>query len=138
MNSPDGTSPDYPPSSAEQTQAQAARARALGFRLVKTQVCLKKLVEPSHRHSGAGVSTHGCPFQLHLGHPRLWRTATGELFATAEPAQVDLANLAWLIATSDELGLTVILDGRSTYDPGHTFTVLITQKGSGVSLADLA
>jgi hypothetical protein len=32
----------------------------------------------------------------------------------------------------------VILDGRSIYDPGHTFTVLITQKGSTVSLADLA
>jgi hypothetical protein len=138
VNSPDETPPGYPPSSADETRAQAARARALGFRLVQTQVCLKKLVDPSHRHSGAGVSTHGCPFQLHLGHPRLWRTATGELFATAEPAQVNLANLAWLIAASDELGLTVILDGRSIYDPGHTFTVLITQKDSAVSLAGLA
>jgi hypothetical protein len=138
VNSPDGTAPDYPPSSAEQAQVQAARARALGFRLVQTQVCLKKLVDPAHRHSGAGVSTHGCPFQLHLDRPRLWRTASGELFATAEPAQADLADLAWLIGASGELGLTVILDGRSIYDPGHTFTVLITQKGSTVSLAGLA
>lgn len=137
MNGPDGTSPGYPPSSADETRAQAARARALGFRLIQTQVCLKKLVDPAHRHSGAGVSTHGCPFQLHLDRPRLWRAVSGELFATAEPARVDLASLAWLTAAGDELGLAVILDGRSIYDPGHTFTVLITHKGSTVSLAGL-
>jgi hypothetical protein len=74
-----------PPSSADETQVQAARVRALRFRLVQTQVCLKKLVDPAHQHSGAGVGTHGCPFQLHLDRPPLWRTASGELFATTEP-----------------------------------------------------
>jgi hypothetical protein len=138
VNPPDATPPGYPPPSGEAAGAQAARAKALGFRLLQNQICVKKLVDPAHRHTGAGVSTHGCPFQLHLGHPRLWRTADGELFATAEPDQVDLADLEWLIAASHELGLTVTLDGRSMYSPGHTFTVLITVKGSRVSLAGLA
>lgn len=138
MNSPDATLPDYPPPSGDAAGAQAARAKALGFKLVQNQICLKKLVDPAHRHTGAGVSTHGCPFQLYLEHPRLWRTAGGEMFATAEPDQVDLADLEWLIATSRDLGLAVTLDGRSMYDPGHTFTILITRQGSEVSLADLA
>ena len=132
---PDATLPDYPPSSGDRIEVQAARAKALGFRLVQAQICVKKLVDPAHRHSGAGVSTHGCPFQLHLDHPRLWRTASGELFATADPSQVDLADLAWLLTASSELGLTVTLDGRSMYNPGHTFTVPITQHGSRRSLA---
>jgi hypothetical protein len=31
-----------------------------------------------------------------------------------------------------------MLDGRSVYNPGYTFTVLITRPGSAVNLADLA
>jgi hypothetical protein len=138
VNRPEATPPGYPPPSGDGTELQAAWARALGFRLIQNQICLKKIVDPSHRHSGAGVSTHGCPFQLRLEHPRLWRTAAGELFATAEPSQVDLADLAWLITASRELGLTVTLDGRSMSNPGHTFTILITGHGSHVSLDGLA
>ncbi len=138
MNSPDPVLPEYPPPSGDAASAQAARAKALGFRLVQNQICLKKLVDPAHRHTGAGVSKHGCPFQLHLARPRLWRAAGGELFATAEPDQADLAGLEWLIVASRDLGLTVTLDGRSMSDPGHAFTILITVKGSQVSLADLA
>ena len=138
MTMPDTAEPGYPPSSGDRTDVQAARARVLGFRLVQNQICLKKLVDPAHRHSGAGVSTHGCPFQLRLGQSRLWRTAAGELFATAEPEQVDLADLEWLQTASRELGLAVTLDGRSMYNPGYTFTILITQQGSSVSLDPLA
>jgi hypothetical protein len=138
VNWPDASPPDYPPPSGDAAGAQAARAKALGFKLVQNQVCLKKLVDPSHRHTGAGVTTHGCPFQLHLERPRLWRTAGGELFATAEPDQVDLADLEWLSATSRDLDLAVTLDGRSMHNPGHTFTILITLQGSRVSLAGLA
>jgi hypothetical protein len=129
--------PGYPPSGAGGPEAQMARARALGFRLAQTQICLKKLVDPGHKHSGGGLSRHGCPFQLRLDHPRLWRSATGELFATAEPHQLDLEGLAWLLTASRDLGLAVTLDGRSMYDPGHTFTVLITRQGSEVSLEKL-
>jgi len=132
------TMPDYPPSCEGGPEAETARARALGFRLIQTRICLKKLVDPGHRHSGGGVSTHGCPFQLRLDHPRLWRSTAGELFATAEPYQLDLEGLAWLLTASRDLGLAVTLDGRSMYNPGHTFTVLITRQDSEVSLENLA
>jgi hypothetical protein len=112
--------------------------RAIGFRLVHRQICLKRIVDREHRHPAGGPDSPGCPFQAHLGHPRLWQTAAGELFATAEPYTLELADLDWLLAAARELGLHVMLDGRSVYNPGSTFTVLITRPGSTVSLADLA
>ena len=117
-------------------QLQTAQ-RAIGFRLVQRQICLKRIVDPEHRHL-AGPHAPRCPFQPHLGHPRLWQTAAGELFATAEPYTLELADLDWLLAAARELGLKVMLDGRSVYNPGSTFTVLITRPGSAVTLADLA
>jgi hypothetical protein len=111
--------------------------RAIGFRLVHRQICLKRIVDREHRHPG-GPDTPRCRFQAHLGHPRLWQTAAGELFATAEPYTLELADLDWLLAAARELGLKVMLDGRSVYNPGSTVTVLITRPGSAVSLADLA
>jgi len=112
--------------------------RAIGFRLVQRQICLKTIVDPEHRHPAGAPDATRCPFQPHLGHPRLWQTAAGELFATAEPYTLELADLDWLLAAARELGLKVMLDGRSVYNPGSTFTVLITRPGSAVSLADLA
>jgi len=50
---------------------------------------------------------------------------------------LELADLDWLLTAARELGLRVMLDGRSVYNPGYTFTVLITRPGSAVSLADL-
>jgi hypothetical protein len=112
--------------------------RAPGFRLLQRQICLKRIVDPEHRHPVPGPGAPGCRFQARLGHPRLWRTAAGELFATAEPYTLELADLDWLLTASRELGLTVTLDGRSVYNPGSTFTVLITRPGSAVTLAALA
>lgn len=112
--------------------------RATGFRLVQRQICLKRIVDPEHRHPAGTPDAPRCPFQPHLDHPRLWQTAAGELFATAEPYTLELADLDWLLAAARELGLKVMLDGRSVYNPGSTFTVLITRPGSAVSLADLA
>jgi hypothetical protein len=118
-------------------QLQTAQ-RAIGFRLVQRQICLRRVADPEHRHPAGGPDAPQCPFQPHLRHPRLWQTAAGELFATAEPYTLELADLDWLLAAARELGLRVILDGRSVYNPGSTFTVLITRPGSAVSLADLA
>jgi hypothetical protein len=118
-------------------QLQTAQ-RAPGFRLVQRHICLKRLVDPEHRHAGGGPDAPRCPFQAHLGHPRLWQTAAGELFATAEPYSLELADLDWLLTAAHELELRVMLDGRSVYNPGSTFTVLITRPGSAVTLADLA
>jgi hypothetical protein len=129
--------PAYLASAGEGTQVQTAQ-RAFGFRLVQRQICLKKIVDPGHRHLEGGLDTPGCPFQAQLGHPRLWQTAAGELFATAEPYALELAELGWLLAAARELGLRVMLDGRSVYNPGYTFTILITRLGSAVNLADLA
>jgi len=129
------TAPASFASAGEGTQLQTAQ-RALGFRLVQRQICLKRIAERGHRHP-AGSPDTGCPFQAHLRHPRLWQTAAGELFATAEPYTLELADLDWLLTASRELGLRVMLDGRSVYNPGYTFTVLITRPGSAVSLADL-
>ena len=112
--------------------------RAIGFRLVQRQICLRRVADPEHRHPAGAPDATRCPFQPHLGHPRLWQTAAGELFATAEPYTLELADLDWLLAAARELGLKVMLDGRSVYNPGSTFTVLITRPGSAVSLADLA
>jgi hypothetical protein len=119
------------------TQLQTAR-RALGFRLVQRQICLKRIADPGHRHPAGGPDATGCPFQAQLGHPRLWQTAAGELFATAEPYTLELAELDWLLTAAREVGLRVMLDGRSVYNPGYTFTILITRPGSAVNLADLA
>jgi hypothetical protein len=119
------------------TPLQTAQ-RALGFRLVQRQICLKRIADPGHLHPAGGPDDTRCPFQAHLRHPRLWQTAAGELFGTAEPYTLELADLDWLLAAARELGLKVMLDGRSVYNPGSTFTVLITRPGSAVTLADLA
>lgn len=124
-------------SAGDGAQLQTAQ-RALGFRLVQRQICLKRIADPEHRHQVGGPDAPRCPFQAHLGHPRLWQTAAGELFATAEPYTLELADLDWLLAAARELGLKVMLDGRSVYNPGYTFTVLVTRPGSAVNLADLA
>ncbi len=134
MSEPTDRGAGHRPHPADGGEAEAEWAKAHGFRLVQPRVCLKRLVDPAHRHSGAGLSKHGCPFQLHLDRPRLWRTASGELFATAEPDRAGRTELAWLLAVSGELGLAVAFDGRSVSDPEHAFTVLITQPGSTVSL----
>jgi hypothetical protein len=131
------TAPADLASAGRGAQLQTAQ-RAIGFRLVQRQICLKRILDPEHRHPAGGPGAPRCPFQAHLGHPRLWQTAAGELFATAEPYTLELADLDWLLAAARELGLRVMLDGRSVYNPGSTFTVLITGPGSVVSLADLA
>jgi hypothetical protein len=131
------TAPADLASAGEGVRLQTAQ-RALGFRLVQRQICLKRIADPEHRHPVGGPDGPRCPFQAHLGHPRLWQTAAGELFATAEPYTLELADLDWLLAAARELGLKVMLDGRSVYNPGYTFTVLITRPGSAVNLADLA
>ena len=131
------TAPGYLVPAGGRAEVQTAQ-RALGFRLVPGQVCVKKIADAGHRHLGGGLGTHGCPFQLHLDHARLWRTAAGELFATAEPYAMQLADLDWLLTATQGLGLKVMLDGRSVYNPGYTFTILITRLGSPVTLADLA
>ena len=131
------TAPADVASAAAGAQLQTPQ-RALGFRLVQRQICLKTIVDPEHRHPAGAPDATRCPFQPHLGHPRLWQTAAGELFATAEPYTLELADLDWLLVAARELGLKVMLDGRSVYNPGSTFTVLITRPGSAVSLADLA
>ncbi len=118
-------------------QMQTAQ-QVLGFRLVDTQACLRKVVDPEHRHPAGSLGDQECPFRVHLGHPRLWQTASGEMFATAEPFAMELAELDWLLTATRELGLKVMLDGRSVYNPGYTFTILITRPGSQVTLADLA
>src|SRR5258708_25407462 len=109
------------------TEAQKAHAKALGIKYVDAGRCLNKLVEPDYRHKESK-----CPYELGLDHPRLWRTSTGELFATADPYHLDLEDLDGLRAVSRELGLDVWLYGDSVYNPGRTFTILITRKGSSV------
>jgi len=131
------TAPAYLAAGGGGTQLQTAQ-RAPGFRLVDSQACLKRIVDPGHRHPAGSVGAQGCPFQVRLGHPRLWQAASGELFATAEPFVVALAELDWLLTATRELGLKVMLDGRSVYNPGYTFTILITPPDSRVTLADLA
>jgi hypothetical protein len=131
------TAPAYLASAGEGTPVPTAQ-RALGFRLVQHGICLKRIVDPEHRHVAGGPQAPGCPFPAHLGHPRLWQTAAGELFATAEPYTLELVDLDWLLTAARELGLRVMLDGRSVYNPGYTFTILITRPGSAVNLADLA
>jgi hypothetical protein len=130
------TAPAYLAPTGGVTPVQTAQ-RALGFRLVQRQICLKRIADPEHRHPMGGPDAPRCPFQAQLRHPRLWQTAAGELFATAEPYTLELAELDWLLTAAQELGLKVVLDGRSVYNPGYTFTVLITGPGSAVSLADL-
>jgi hypothetical protein len=110
------------------TEAQKAHAKSLGFKYVDAARCLKKIVEPGYRHKESP-----CPFELRLDHPRLWRTSTGELFATADPYNLDLEDLEGLREISRELRLDVRLHGSSVYNPGHTFTILITRKGSSVT-----
>ena len=114
-------------------EAQKAAAKALGIKYVDSSRCLKKLVDPEYRHKAADPGHLKCPFELRLDHPRLWRTSTGELFATADPYNVDLEELEWLVAVSRDLGLDVRVDGESVYNPGRTFTICITRKGSDVA-----
>lgn len=109
--------------------AQVEHAKAHGIKRV-SGLCLKKIVNPEYRHKAADIGGLECPYELRLDHPRMWRTADGELFATADPYNVQLEDLEPLLAISRELGLDVAVDGRSLYYPGHTFTITITRRGS--------
>jgi hypothetical protein len=150
--------PDYPACdlSVAGLDAQLARAESLGFTLVRGTVpCLKKLIDPEHRHAedarteaeydrlADAVYPGGpprnprslvCPYEFGFDHARLWRTAAGELFATADPYDLELADLERLAVAERDLGLRVELRGMTMYAPGYTFMVLITRPGSSVRI----
>ena len=114
-------------------EAQEAHAKTQGIRRVPS-LCLKKILNPGYRHRASDAHGLECPYDLSLDHPRMWRTPEGELFATADPYHIELEDLEPLLSVSRELGLDVTLDGRSIYYPGHTFTIIITRRGSQARL----
>lgn len=125
-------------------EAQKARARSLGFTFVPGAVCLRKLIEPAHRHAYEARSDteydrlraepYRC-YEIGFDHPRLWRTSDGELFATAdEYNEVDLAALEQLRAAERDLGVRVSLSGMTMYAPGYTLMILVTAPGSQVHI----
>jgi len=48
---------------------------------------------------------------------------------TTEPYDADGADVAALLRDLDALGLAVTFDGRSPWDPGGTFLMLVHQRG---------
>lgn len=124
------------------SDAQTARARSLGFTRVRGVVCLKKLIDPKHRDAGDArsdaeyrrLSARGCPYVLGFDHPRLWRTETGELFATADEYHLGPHDCERLRAAERNLGVSVALSGMTMYAPGYTIMILVTAPGSSVSI----
>ena len=65
-----------------------------------------------------------------LDHPRLWLDKHGRHVFTAEPYRLEFDDLAAVAAEVKQLGLRVRLNGRSPWNPGRTFLILITREES--------
>jgi len=71
-----------------------------------------------------------CVCQLHHGlldHSRMWLDADGKHVLTGEPYETTGEELAALVTDVTDLGLHVVLSGRSPWNPGNTLLLLIRQ-----------
>lgn len=55
-----------------------------------------------------------------LDHAQMWRTEGGERVLTVEPYELDGKKLAAFVADCDALGLRVLLQGHSPWNPDET------------------
>lgn len=96
-----------------------------GLTPASTRPCPRTLAGRRHIELDRGICI--CDNRV-LDHPRRWTDREGRPVVTAEPYGQDGESLADLLRELAELGLTVLVDGRSPYYPGSTILILMRRK----------
>lgn len=110
------------------TQLAAIVGAARAARRVCPMVAAGLHCRATARYADTGELCACQRFSHLLDHGRAWRCPAGHVIITGEPYDADGSELAALAAFCDAHGLDMIVSGRSTWNPGDTFLIIVRRQ----------